>query len=524
MSILNGYTSRKRDYRLISEYGVTEIEIDGKQFLKIEDGVIQKLSQEAFRDISFYLKKSQFEGWIKILMDPESSENDLLVVNALLKNALISSNGVLPLCQDTGTATVFAFRGSNVLTSGNDIKEIEEAAENIWETENLRYSQMIPSDMFSERNSGNNLPAQIDISLVGGNEFEFIFYAKGGGSSNKTSLFQMSKALLNDKALTSFLTENIKKIGVAACPPYHLSVVIGGTSPEENLKVLKLSSSDIFDGMTESGLYGYRDKLWEKRVIQIARETALGAQFGGRHLVMDARVIRLPRHAGSCPVSIGVSCSAHRVLSGKISPDGVYLENVVKNPSEFITKYLLESGKQIPSVNFDEGIENAISCLDNLAPGKMVLLSGTVVVARDIAHARLAEELEQTGQLPDWFRQYPVYYAGPAKKPDTEIEGSFGPTTAQRMDPYVERFMAHGCSRIMLAKGNRSENISELCSRYNSFYLGTIGGAAALIAKENIVSSEVIAYPELGMEAVRKIVIRNLISFVVSDNKGNSLY
>lgn len=521
---IDQFSNGTETYRLISKDGVRKASLEGRTYLVLDPQTISKLAIEAFHDAAFYLRSSHLEGWKKIIEDPEASDNDRYVASGLLKNAIISASGELPLCQDTGTATVVALRGSNIITDGSDESAINDGIKSAYENYNLRYSQILPDSMTDEHNSKNNLPGQVEIIADSGDSYRFLFIAKGGGSSNKTTLIQASKALLREDALRNLLQEKISALGVAACPPYHLAVVIGGTSPEANLKTLKLATAHACDHIsTEPGKNGvYRDLKWEEIVMELARESGLGAQFGGKYLAMDARVIRLPRHAGSCPVSIGVSCSAHRNILGRIDADGVWLEKLESEPEKYLPQF--ESNFDAAEVELTDNIDETVGRLNGLAVGTLVHLSGTMIVARDIAHAKLFEMLKAGKQLPDYFKQYPVYYAGPAKTPSGMPIGSFGPTTAQRMDEYLDTFMSLGFSRITLAKGNRSPSVAQSCTRHNGFYLGTIGGAASLLAKENIIHSEIIDFDDLGMEAIRKIQVKNLPAFIITDNHGNSLY
>lgn len=517
----------KTEYRLLTKEGILLTQFDDKKFLKISPNILKNLAKEAFKDVSFYLRSNHLQKWCDIIKNPETNENEKYVAGNLIKNAIIASERILPLCQDTGTATVVAKRGELVLTGGKDEEYLTEGIKEAYSENNLRYSQVAATSMFEESNTGNNLPAQIDISFKSGNEYEFLFMAKGGGSTNKTGLFMESKAILNEDKLKAFLKLNIAKLGVAACPPYHLAVVVGGTSPESNLKMMKLASAGALNDLPDHGDGSgspFRDKEWEEKVQKIARETGLGAQFGGKWLAIDVKVIRLPRHAGSCPISLGVSCSAHRNIKAKITSDGVFLEKLEKKPNKYLE--VLESLPEIAcsNIDLDQPIEEITAKLAKLKIGTLVLLSGTMIVARDIAHAKLLNMMRSVEELPEYFINHPIYYAGPAKKPNSLPTGSFGPTTAQRMDVYLQDFMSVGGSRVTLAKGNRAGNVTEACQKYGGFYLGTIGGAAALLAKENIVSSEVIAFPELGMEAIRKIKVKNLPAFIVVDDKGNYLY
>lgn len=513
-------------YRKLTDRGVKPEVLGGREFLTVAPEVLTQLAEEAFHDLSFYLRPGHLDELAEIASDSEAGENERFVCSALIKNAVIAAEGFLPLCQDTGTATVFAWRGERVLTGGDDAELLTNGVAAAWKNNSLRYSQVAPVSMFEEVNTGNNLPAQIDISFAPGAEYHFMFMAKGGGSANKTLLFQGSKALLNDAALEAFLKDRISGLGVAACPPYTLVVVVGGTSPENNLKTMKLASTGWLDQLPTAGDgkgAPYRDLEWEKRVMKIAAETGWGAQFGGTHLALEARVVRLPRHAGSCPVSVGVSCSAHRNMAAKITSEGVFLEVVDRNPARLLNK-CQSSGLKAVDIDLDRPMPEILARLATLSAGSLVMLNGTMVVARDMAHARIAAMVKAGQPVPDYFKNHPVYYAGPAKTPAGYVIGSFGPTTAQRMDDYMDFFMSRGASMITLAKGNRAESVVKACGQYGGFYLGTIGGAAALIAKENILASEIIDFPELGMEAVHRIRVRNMPAFILYDNMGRRLY
>ncbi|MGM0595668.1 MAG: FumA C-terminus/TtdB family hydratase beta subunit [Myxococcota bacterium] len=514
-------------YRLISKNGVEKVEFAGKSFLKIKPEVLINITREACKDMAFYLRDSHLQNWLEILDDPEVEDNEKFVVGYLLKNAIIASSEEFPLCQDTGTAIIMAKKGEKVLTDSDDKHLFETGIMQAYRDYNLRYSQVAATSMLVEKNTGNNLPAQIEINSVPGEEYELLFMAKGGGSANKTFLSMESKSLLTEENLEKFLRGKIGQIGVAACPPYYLGIVVGGTSPEANLKILKLATAGALDDLPIRGDGSgkpFRDPEWEKKAGQIARETGLGAQFGGKYLALDLKVIRLPRHAGSCPVSLGVSCSAHRNLKGRITSEGVFLEELVKDPARYVNKLAKLPELETKQINLDQSLDKVREKLSELAAGSLVLLNGSLIVARDIAHARIIVDLRKTGQLPSWFKNHPVYYAGPAKTPGGQPIGSFGPTTAQRMDVYLPELMTAGGSLITLAKGNRSPLVTAACKQHGGFYLGTIGGAAALLARENIKSSKIIAFPELGMEAVRKIEVENLPAFIVVDDKGNSLY
>lgn len=514
------------EYRKITDKGVKLEKIGDREFLVIEPEVLTMLAQEAFHDLEFYLRKEHLEEWVKIVEDNEASDNERFVCSNLIKNAIIASEGKLPLCQDTGTATVFAWRGERVITGGEDEKFLTDGIAAAWKNNCLRYSQNAPITMFEERNTGDNMPPQIDIQYAPGDEYRFMFMAKGGGSSNKTVLVQASKAILNQKSLEEFLYEKIKGLGVAACPPYTIVVVVGGTSPELNLKTMKLASTGWYDELPTKGDglgNPFRDLEWEKRVMDIAKETGWGAQFGGKYMAMETRVIRMARHGGSCPISVGVSCSAHRNLAAIINRDGVFLEAADKNPSRFLSK-CLAGGVKAPKIDLNKPMADILAQLGKHMAGDMVLLNGTLIVARDMAHARIHDMCEEEGKIPDYFLRHPIYYAGPARTPQGYAIGSFGPTTAQRMDSYIDYFMSRKASMVTLAKGNRAESVIKACKKYGGFYLGTIGGAAALIAAENIVKSEVLDFPEYGMEAVHRITVKDMPAFIIYDNKGRSLY
>lgn len=496
------------------------------QILKVPPETLTALAETAFADIAYYMSSSHLESLAIIARDADASPEERFVVAALIKNAVIAAEGVLPICQDTGTATVVAWKGEGIRTGTDDSAVMSAAIREVWRKHHLRYSQVAPLTMFDEENTGNNLPAQIDIYAVPGQEYHFLFIAKGGGSSNKTTLIQGSKAVLNETALEKLLTEQIHALGVAACPPYHLAVVIGGTSPERNLRILKLATAGWLDDLPVKGTPAgapFRDPEWEKRVIKIAEKTGYGAQFGGKHLVMEARVIRLPRHAGSCPISIGVSCCAHRNIRGKITANGVFLEELEKSPARF-----LEACRNISSafdhIDLDQPMEKILASLKKYKAGSLVLLNGTLIVARDMAHERFIQALREGRGLPAYLKKHPVFYAGPSETPPGKVIGSLGPTTAQRMDSYVPELMAQNASLVMLAKGNRSPAVAEACRRFGGCYLGTIGGAAALIAQEHVVAAEVIDFADLGMEAVRRIMVKNLPAFVIFDCAGRSAF
>ena len=511
----------------------------GRSVLRVDPAVLAELAFQAFHDVSFLFRASHLEQWAAILDDSRASANDRFVAAALLKNAAISAEGVFPSCQDTGTATVIGIKGENVRTGGDDDAALCQGIARAYAQCNLRFSQVAPSSMLDEANTGTNLPAQIDVAAApaggpGEGEYRFLFIAKGGGSANKTFFFQETAVSLNERTLEAFLREKVRSIGTAGCPPYHLGIVIGGTSAEANLKALKLANAGAFDGLPDLTAGGtgrpeeiYRDSSWEKRVLDIARDSGIGAQFGGSSLALDVRVIRMARHAASLPVSIGVSCSAHRNALARISPDGAWLESLDRDPARFLDRALpvLEKAEAgAARIRLDRPIREVCRALSALPVGALVLLSGPLIVARDAAHARLARMLADGAPLPSYFTECPVYYAGPANTPKGQIIGSFGPTTAQRMDGYVRSFMSAGGSLVMLAKGNRSAEVTEACREFGGFSLGTIGGAAALIARDHIVSEKVVDFADLGFEAVRRIEVRDLPAFIVIDDKGGSLY
>jgi fumarate hydratase class I len=513
------YKKLTNEYVRVEQHGEREI-------LVVDPKGLELLAEEAMVDLAFMLRSSHLEKLNKILDDPEATDNDRFVAYTLLENAVIAVKGQLPSCQDTGTAIVMAKKGENIYTGAEDAKHLSLGIYNTYQKRNLRYSQIIPLSMFEEKNSGSNLPAQIDIYSKKGNVYEFLFLAKGGGSANKTFLYQQTKSLLNEKSLTAFVQAKIMDLGTSACPPYHLALVIGGTSAEANLAAVKKASAGYYDHLPTAGNdqgQAFRDLVWEEKVQLICQESSIGAQFGGKYLTHDVRVIRLPRHAASCPVGIGVSCSADRNIKGKITKDGIFLEQLETQPE----KYLPAVAPHLEAaVNIDLN-QPMSTILEELAkhPIKTRLkLNGTLIVARDIAHAKIKELLDAGQPMPDYFKNHPIYYAGPAKTPEGMPSGSFGPTTAGRMDVYVEEFQAAGGSMIMLAKGNRSKQVMEACNKYGGFYLGSIGGPAAILAKENILSVEVVDFPELGMEAIRKIEVKDFPAFIITDDKGNDFF
>jgi fumarate hydratase, class I len=515
------------EYELVSSEHVSMTEFEGKPILKIAPEALTQLAAEAIKSINFTLRASHLAQVAAILDDPEASENDRMVALMLLKNAEIASHGILPFCQDTGTATIIGKKGQQVWTGCCDEEFLSKGIYDTYTKENLRYSQTAPLTMYEEVNTKTNLPAQIDLYATEGDAYKFLFVSKGGGSANKTFLYQETKALLNPTRLKQFCQEKMAALGTAACPPYHLAFVIGGTSAENCLKTVKMASTRYYDELPTSGnAHGraFRDIELEKELLAIARDVGIGAQFGGKYFALDVRVIRLPRHGASCPVGIGVSCSADRQAKAKITKDGLFIEKLEKNPGRFIPeKYRDWKFKGVP-IDLDLGMEETLKTLSKYPVTTALALTGTIIVARDIAHAKLKELLDETGELPDYFKKYPVYYAGPAKTPPGMPSGSFGPTTAGRMDGYVDLFQSHGGSMVMLAKGNRSQLVTDACKKNGGFYLGSAGGPAALLAQDHIRSQEVIAFPELGMEAVWKITVENFPAFILVDNKGHDFF
>lgn len=521
-------------YRHLTSDHVSTVTAAGRRFLQVEPEALRLLTAEAMRDISHLFRTGHLASIAAILDDPDASANDRFVALELLKNANIAAGGVLPSCQDTGTAIIWGHKGERVLTGTADEPDFDDAAAisqgvaDTFLTSNLRYSQMAPLDMFTERNTGNNLPAQIEIYASPGDEYELVFMAKGGGSANKSFLFQETKALLNPDSLTRFLDEKLRTLGTSACPPYHLAVVIGGTSAEFAVKVAKYASAKYLDTLPTAGGeagHGFRDLEWEGRILELTREFGIGAQFGGKYFCHDVRVVRLPRHGASCPVGIAVSCSADRQALGRITADGIFLEQLETDPARFLPETEeQELSTGVVPIDVDQPMDAIRNQLTQHPVKTRLSLTGTLVVARDIAHAKLKERLDAGEGLPDYLRERPVYYAGPAKTPEGYASGSFGPTTAGRMDSYVEQFQAAGGSLVMLAKGNRSRQVIEACARYGGFYLGSIGGPAARLAKDSIRKVEVLEYPELGMEAVWQIEVEDFPAFIVVDDKGNDFF
>ena len=519
-------------FRRITSEGVSTFDavVNGekKTFLKVESSAISKLTSEAMRDIAHLLRPGHLAQLRKILDDPEASPNDKYVALDLLKNANIAAGGVLPMCQDTGTAIVMGKKGQNVFTGFNDEEAIARGVFDTYQTSNLRYSQMAPIDMYTEKNTGNNLPAQIDIFATEGDSYKFLFMAKGGGSANKSYLYQETKALLNPESLMAFVEAKLKGLGTAACPPYHLAIVIGGTSAEAALKTAKLASARYLDTLPTSGNdlgRGFRDVEIEQKVLELAQKTGIGAQFGGKYFCHDVRVIRLPRHGASCPVAIAVSCSADRQCIGKITKEGVFLEALERDPAKYLPDTTDEHlGNDVVKIDLSKPMAEVRAQLSKYPIKTRLSLTGPMIVARDIAHAKIKERLDAGQGLPSYMKEFAVYYAGPAKTPEGYASGSFGPTTAGRMDAYVDQFQEAGGSLVMLAKGNRSPQVTAACKKHGGFYLGSIGGPAARLAKDCIKKVDVLEYAELGMEAVWKIDVVDFPAFIVVDDKGNDFF
>ncbi|MDH3681108.1 MAG: fumarate hydratase [Acidimicrobiia bacterium] len=515
-------------YRLLTTDGVETVDLGGTTFLKVTDEAIRTLTATAVRDISHLLRPGHLEQLAAILDDPEASANDRFVATELLQNANIASGFVLPGCQDTGTIIVKAKKGQYVLTDGNDKVPIAQGSFDTFQQSNLRYSQMAPLTMWEERNTGTNLPAEIKIEATEGDAYRFMFMTKGGGSANKSFLFQETKALLNPQSMRAFLNEKLRLLGTSACPPYHLAIVIGGTSAELAVETAKLASTRYLDSVPSSGSesgHGFRDRDMEAEVLQLTQEFGIGAQFGGKYFCHDVRVIRLPRHGASLPVGVAVSCSADRQALAKITAEGVFLEALERDPAKYLPDIVDDQlTNQVVAVDLDQPMDDIRAQLSKYPVKTRLALTGTLVVGRDIAHARIKERLDSGEPMPEYLRENPIYYAGPAKTPEGYASGSFGPTTAGRMDSYVEQFQAAGGSLVMLAKGNRSREVTDACKRHGGFYLGSIGGPAARLAKDSIRKVEVLEYPELGMEAVWRIEVEDFPAFIVIDDKGNDFY
>ncbi|BEG63142.1 fumarate hydratase [Coprobacter fastidiosus] len=516
------------EYYLLTKDGVSVETCHGKEVLVVEPEALTHLANTATRDVAFMLRREHNEMVAKILHDPEASENDKYVALTMLRNAEVACKGQLPFCQDTGTAIIVGKKGQQVWTGGGDEEALSLGVYKTYTEENLRYSQNAPLDMYKEVNTGCNLPAQIDLYAVDGMEYKFLFVAKGGGSANKTYLFQETKALLNPDTLVKFLVEKMKTLGTAACPPYHIAFVIGGTSAETNLKTVKLASTKYYDNLPTSGNeYGraFRDVELEKVVLKAAQESGIGAQFGGKYFAHDVRIIRMPRHGASCPVGMGVSCSADRNIKAKITKDGLWIEKLDDKPGELIPEELRQAGEgNAVKIDLNRPMKEILAELDKYPVATRLSLNGTIIVGRDIAHAKIKERLDAGEDMPQYLKGHPIYYAGPAKTPKGMASGSFGPTTAGRMDSYVDQFQSKGGSMIMIAKGNRSQQVTDACKAHGGFYLGSIGGPAAILAQNNIKKVECLEYPELGMEAIWKIEVEDFPAFILVDNKGNDFF
>ncbi|MFH2045186.1 MAG: fumarate hydratase [Pseudomonadota bacterium] len=514
------------EYRLLTKDYISTDNFGGKTIVKISSEGLTFLTEQAFKDVSHMLRASHLKQLSKIFDDPESSENDKYVALEMIKNAAIAAEGIFPLCQDTGTAIVLGKKGQQIWTGFSDEEAISKGVFNAYTKNNLRYSQNAPLTMFDEKNTGCNLPAQIELYAVEGDSYKFLFIAKGGGSANKTYLFQETKATLSPDTLMDFMKAKIKTLGTAACPPYHLAFVIGGTSAELNLKTVKLASAGYLDSLPTKGNalgHAFRDIELEEKLLKISQELGIGAQFGGKYFCLDTRVIRLPRHGASCPMGLGVSCSADRNIKAKITKDGIFLENLEKDPAKYLPQ-TSEAESGAISIDLNRSMDEIRAILSKHPVETRLLLSGKIVVARDIAHSKLKERLDKGEELPQYFKDHIIYYAGPAKTPHGYPSGSFGPTTAGRMDSYVPEFQKHGASMVMLAKGNRSKDVTDSCKKHGGFYLGSIGGPAARLGKECITNIETIEYPELGMEAIFMITVKDFPAFIIVDDKGNDFF
>jgi len=514
-------------YRLLTKDGVSVATFEGKEILKVNPDALTNLANQAMRDVSFLLRPEHNEMVAKILTDPESSMNEKGVAIAMLRNAEVAANFVLPFCQDTGTATIVGKKGQQVWTGVKDEEYLSKGVYKTYTEENLRYSQTVALDMYKEANTGTNMPAQIDIYATEGMEYKFLFVAKGGGSANKTMLYQETKALLTPANLVKFLTEKMKSLGTAACPPYHIAFVIGGTSAEGCLKTVKLASTKYYDSLPTKGNdqgQAFRDLELEKTLTEAAQKLGIGAQFGGKYIAHDIRVVRLPRHGASCPVGMGVSCSADRNVKAKINKDGIWIEELDRNPGRLIPDAYRRKHDRGVKIDLNRPMKEILADLTKHPVSTMLMLTGTIVVGRDIAHAKFKEIIDAGKPVPEYLLKHPIYYAGPAKKPADKPSGSFGPTTAGRMDSYVDLLQSKGASLVMIAKGNRSQQVTDACKKHGGFYLGSIGGPAALLAEENIKKVECIDFPELGMEAVWKIDVVDFPAFILVDDKGNDFY
>lgn len=514
-------------YHLTSDYVKVE-KFGAREILVVDPQALTVLARQATHDNAFMLRREHNAMVAKILHDPEASQNDKFVALTMLRNAEIAAKGQLPFCQDTGTAIVMGKKGQNVFTGGHDEEYLSKGVYDTYTTDNLRYSQNAPLNMYDEVNTGCNLPAQIDLYAVDGDEYKFVFVAKGGGSANKTYLYQETKAIINPKTLVPFLVEKMKTLGTAACPPYHIAFVIGGTSAEMNLATVKKASVKYYDNLPTQGNelgHAFRDVELEKELLEASRKIGLGAQFGGKYFAHDIRVIRLPRHGASCPIGMGVSCSADRNVKAKINRDGLWIEKLDANPGELIPEELRKAGEgDVVKIDLNRPMPEVLAELTKYPVSTRLSLNGTIIVGRDIAHAKIKERLDRGEEMPQYLKDHPIYYAGPAKTPDGMPSGSFGPTTAGRMDPYVDLFQDHGGSMIMIAKGNRSKQVTDACHKHGGFYLGSIGGPAAVLASNSIKKVELLEYPELGMEAIWKIEVENFPAFILVDDKGNDFF
>jgi fumarate hydratase class I len=517
-------------YRLLTREGVGTIQAAGRTFLTVAPEALARLAKQAFMDVSFFLRPAHLQQLCEELKDPEASDNDRFVLYTHLQNAVVAAHGKLPSCQDTGTATVVGKKGQYVLTDADDAAAISQGIFECYQERNLRYSQIAPLEMFKEKNTASNLPAQVDLyaetDAAHALEYNFLFVAKGGGSANKMYLYQQTPAVLNERDFEAFVRSKLKEIGTSACPPYHLAVVVGGTSAEACMKTLKLATAGYLDHLPTTGSAGgraFRDQAWEERILHIAQESRIGAQFGGKYFAHDVRVIRLPRHAASCPIAMGVSCSADRNIKARITRDGVFLEQLETAPEQYLPKEAPALAAPI-KIDLDIGMAKVRQILTKFPVKTRLELTGTLIVARDSAHARLKQMLDAGKPMPDYFKDHPIYYAGPAKTPEGMPSGSFGPTTAGRMDGFVDLFQSQGASLVMIAKGNRSKAVTEACKRHGGFYLGSIGGPAAILAQTNIRKVELVDFEDLGMEAIRKIEVLNFPAFIVVDDKGNDFF
>ncbi|MBW1886833.1 MAG: fumarate hydratase [Deltaproteobacteria bacterium] len=514
------------EYRLLTKDHVSTGQFEGRQITKIDPAALTLLAEEAFRDVSHLLRTSHLQQMAEILDDPEASDNDRYVALEMLKNAVISAEGVFPMCQDTGTAIVIGKRGQQVWTGFSEEEALSKGIFNAYTKNNLRYSQNVPLTMYDEKNTGCNLPAQIDLYTTQGEDYRFLFMAKGGGSANKTYLYQETKAVLNSETLIQFMGTKMKSLGTAACPPYHLAFVVGGPTAEANLKTVKLATAGYLDQLPSTGNeYGqaFRDRDLEEKLLKVSQKLGLGAQFGGKYFCFDTRVIRLPRHGASCPIGLGVSCCAHRNIKAKITKGGIFLERLETNPAKFLPEPK-GTDEDVVHVDLEKPMDEILKNLSQYPVATRLLLTGKIVVARDIAHAKLKERLDKGEGFPQYFKDHVIYYAGPAKTPQGHASGSFGPTTAGRMDPYVPLFQEQGGSMITLAKGNRSKEVTDSCKRYGGFYLGSIGGTAARLGRDCITNIEILEYPELGMEAIFMITVKDFPGFIIVDDKGNDFF